>query len=337
MTLQEIEHTLITPSAALIEDIKKVEGDVMVLGAGGKMGPDLSKMLKNAVDAAGVLKKVIAVSRFSNPAHKEELESFGIEVIACDLMNEQDLRNLPEVGHIVYMIGHKFGTQGNQPATWAINAYLPGRVAETFRRSTIVAFSTGNVYPFYPVHSKGPTEKDTPGPVGEYAQSCLGRERILEFFSKKYAIPMAVIRLNYAVEVKYGVLLDIAQAVKEERPIDLRMGYVNIIWQGDAIDMALRALRHGACPPHLVNVTGPEPIAVRTIAMKFAERFGKKPFFQHKEEDTALLSDAGHACQLFGAPSTSLDTMIDYVAQWISEGGDTLDKPTHFQERKGKF
>lgn len=337
MTLSEIEQTLTTPSAALIEDIRQVEGDVMVLGAAGKMGPDLCRMLRQAVDAAGISKKVTAVSRFSNPAHRETLERAGIATIACDLGEEEALRSLPKAPNIIYMIGQKFGTQGNQPATWAINAYLPGRVADTFRGSRIVAFSTGNVYPFYPALSRGPTEQDATGPVGEYAQSCLGRERVLEYFSGKYAIPMAIIRLNYAVELKYGVLLDIALAVQEERPVDLRMGYVNVIWQPDAIDMSLRALLHCGVPPHILNVTGPEPVSVRSLALRFGERFGKQPRFANQEEDTALLSDASYACRLFGAPPTALDTMVDYITQWVSAGGTTLGKPTHFQERKGNF
>lgn len=337
MTLSDIEQTLVTPSGVLIADIRKVEGDFLVLGAGGKMGPDLCRMLKNAVDAAGLNKKVIAVSRFSNPDHRETLAQSGIETIAADLMDEGDLRQLPKVRNVIYMVGHKFGTQGNQPLTWALNAYLPGRVADTFRDSRIVAFSTGNVYPFYPVDSKGPTEADPPGPVGEYAQSCLGRERILEYFSRQNHTPMAIIRLNYAVEVKYGVLLDIARAVYENRPIDLRMGYVNIIWQGDAIDMSLRTLLHVATPPKVLNVTGAESVAVREIAEAFGNRFGKTVAFQHEEADTALLSDASRACRLFGAPPTGLATMIDYVAQWVRADGEVLEKPTHFQEREGRF
>ncbi len=337
MTSSDIEKTLITPSAALIEDIRKVEGDFMVLGAGGKMGPDLCRMLKNAVDAAGHSGKVIAVSRFSNPDHRETLAGFGIETIACDLMEGKDLQRLPKVENIIYMVGHKFGTQGNQATTWALNAYLPGRVAETFREARIVAFSTGNVYPFYPVDSKGPAEQDPTGPVGEYAQSALGRERVLEYFSRKYDIPTVILRLNYAVEVKYGVLLDIARAVYEERPIDLRMGYVNVIWQGNAIDMSLRALRHATSPPRVLNVTGPGVLSVRSLAEAFGGRFGKEVAFQNTEENTALLSDASYACRLFGVPATGLDTMLDYVAQWVNSGGRVLEKPTHFQERKGAF
>lgn len=337
MILSEIKQTLVTPSDALIAEIPKMEGDFIVLGAGGKMGPDLCRMLKNAVDAAGLSKKVIAVSRFSNPDHRETLAQSGIETIAGDLMNEADLRQLPKVDNVIYMVGHKFGTQGNQSLTWALNAYLPGRVADTFRDSRIVAFSTGNVYPFYPVDSKGPTESDPTGPVGEYAESCLGRERILEYFSRKHHTPMAIIRLNYAVEVKYGVLLDIARAVYEGRPIDLRMGYVNIIWQGDAIDMSLRTLLHVDSPPKVLNVTGPEPVPVRKIAKAFGDRFGKAVTFENTEADTALLSDASLACRLFGAPPTGLQTMIDYVAQWVRADGEVLEKPTHFQERGGRF
>jgi len=337
MDIHQVYHDLLQPSSALIADISKPDGDILILGAGGKMGPALAKLAKQAIDIAGVKKKVIAASRFSEEGLQEELNNYGIETIAVDLLDDKQLQQLPEVPNVLYLAGQKFGTTGKESFTWAMNAYLPGRVAEKYKKSRIVAFSTGNVYPLSQVTSGGFTEKDPTGPIGEYAQSCLGRERMFQYSSSKYNTPVFIYRLNYANDVSYGVLLEIAKSVNENRPIDLRMGYVNVIWQGDANEMAIRALNHCAVPAKIVNITGLETISVRHVAGEFGKVLGKTPTFMHEEESTALLSNAAESARLFGPPEVSLDQMIGLIAEWIKQGGKTINKPTHFQEREGQF
>ncbi|HHW58283.1 NAD-dependent epimerase/dehydratase family protein [Caldanaerobacter subterraneus] len=336
-TVEELEAKLSEPSQALISEIAQLEGDIMILGVGGKMGPSLAKLAKNAIDKAKVDKKVIGVSRFSNKELQRELEDYGIQTINADLLEDDQLQSLPEVKNVIFMAGHKFGTTGNEHFTWAMNAYLPGQVAKKFKNSRIVVFSSGNVYPLTPVFMGGASEEYPTGPVGEYAQSVLGRERVFEHFSRKYNIPMLIMRLNYAIDLRYGVLHEIATFVKEQKPIDLRMGHVNVIWQGDANEIALRSLRFCEVPPKILNVTGPETISVRWLAERFGEKFGIRPIFVNEEEDTALLSNASKAHYLFGYPRVSLRQMIEWTAEWIKSGGVSLGKPTHFQEREGKF
>jgi nucleoside-diphosphate-sugar epimerase len=336
-TIEELENRLSEPSEALINDIQKLDGDILILGVAGKMGPTLAKLAVNAVRQAGVDKKVIGVSRFSEKALQDDLEVHGIETISADLLNEQDLQGLPDVKNVIYMVGKKFGTQGNENLTWAMNSYLPGRVAEKFKHSRMVVFSSGNVYPLTPLSMGGADEKYPTGPIGEYAQSCLGRERVFEYFSYKFQIPMVQFRLNYAIDLRYGVLLEVAKAVKEGRAIDLRMGHANVIWQGDANEMAIRSLAVCDHPPRTLNVTGPETVSIRWLAERFAERFGLEPNFIHEEQHTALLSNASQAHQLFGYPKVSLRNMIDWTAEWLLVGGSTLNKPSHFQEREGNF
>ncbi|EGK07653.1 NAD-dependent epimerase/dehydratase family protein [Kroppenstedtia eburnea] len=336
-TVDELEEKLAEPSPSLVTDLSRLEGDLMILGVGGKMGPSLAKLAKNALDQAGVHKRVIGVSRFSNKDLQHQLEARGIETISADLLDEAQLRNLPEVKNIIYMIGQKFGTSGREYFTWAMNTYLPARVAERFRNSRIVAFSTGNVYPLTPVVTGGASEEQPVEPVGEYAQSCLGRERILEYFSRKYEIPLLQFRLNYAIDLRYGVLCEIARAVREQKPIDLRMGQANVIWQGDANEMALRGLKFCATPPRILNVTGPETVSIRWLAQRFGEFFGIEPVFIHEEQTTALLNNASQAHQIFGYPKVSLRRMMEWTAAWVESDGDTFDKPTHFQERAGRF
>lgn len=334
---EELEELMSRPSARLLEDMKKIKGDLMILGVAGKMGPSLARLAKRALLEAGSSQRVIGVSRFSDQSLKKELEADGIETITADLLVESELQALPEVENVIYMVGKKFGTGGNEHLTWAMNAYLPGRVAEKFQKSRIVVFSSGNIYPLVSVFSGGATESTPPGPVGEYAQSCLGRERIFEHFSHRFQIPMLIYRLNYAVEMKYGNLLEIAQAVYQEKPMDLRNGHMNVIWQGDANEIAIRSLLHCSNPPKLLNVTGPETISIRWVAEEFGKVFGKKPLFENQEESTALLNNATHAHQLFGYPSVSLTQVMEWVAAWVEHGGKTIDKPTHFQVRSGKF
>jgi nucleoside-diphosphate-sugar epimerase len=336
-SVQELERKLSEPSVKLTETLAKLDGDLLILGAGGKMGPSLARLAKNAIDEAGAKKKVFAVSRFSSGNLREELEASGIETIAADLLNEEQLQSLPDVKNVIFMAGNKFGTTGREYYSWAMNAYLPGRVAEKYRHSRIVSFSTGNVYPLTPVSMQGVTEDHPTAPVGEYAQSCLGRERVFEYFSRLHKIPMVHFRLNYANDLRYGVLLEIARSVYERKPIDLRMGHVNVIWQGDANEFALRSLAICECPPRILNVTGPETVSIRWLAKEFAKRFNVEPEFHHDEENTALLSNASESHKLFGYPRVTLKQMIDWTADWVASGGETLDKPTHFQERKGAF
>ncbi|SFS68909.1 NAD-dependent epimerase/dehydratase family protein [Paenibacillus sp. BC26] len=336
-TIVELEAILAEPSEQLIAEMASLEGDILVLGVGGKMGPSLAKLAVNALRRASARNRVIGVSRFSNEETRRDLEAAGVETISCNLLDDQQLQQLPDARNIIYMAGNKFGTTGNEDFTWAMNAYLPGRVAEKYRNSRIVVFSSGNVYPFSPPGLGGVSESYAPEPKGEYAQSCLGRERIFEYFSKQYSMPMVIFRLNYAIDLRYGVLLEIAKSVMNERPIRLEMGHANVIWQGDANEMALRCLSHCESPPRTINITGPETMSVRWAAAEMGKRLGKEPILEGTESDTALLSNAAQSFQLFGYPRVSLLQMIDWVAEWVRAGGYTLNKPTHFQERKGKF
>lgn len=328
---------LLEPSTDLISDITKVDGDILILGVGGKMGPALAKLAREAIDKAGIKKQVIGVSRFSEQGLQQDLRNAGISAIRADLLNDDELQSLPQAPNILYLAGTKFGTVGNEPFTWAMNSYLPGRVAENFTKSRIVVFSTGNVYPLTAVDSNGAAEDTIPEPIGEYAQSCLGRERIFQYFNAKNSTPILIYRLNYANDVTYGVLLEIAKAVKENRPINLSMGAVNVIWQGDANEIALRCLHHCSVPAKILNVTGAETLSVRAVAEEFGRMFGQTPTFVNQEEPTALLSNASESVRLFGSPRTKLSQVIELLVQYIDAGGKTINKPTHFQERKGKF
>lgn len=328
---------LLKPSAALIDDIARLKGDLMILGVGGKMGPGLAIAAKQAAEQAGIKKRVIGVARFTEPGLAESLNRQGIETISADLLDRVQLQSLPEIKNVIYLAGTKFGTQGNEPYTWAMNVHLPGLVAEKFRQSRIVVFSTGNVYPLLPVVQGGASEHQSPGPVGEYAQSCLGRERIFQYFSQVHQTPVLIFRLNYANDVRYGVLMEIAKSVKTNKPIDLNMGNVNVIWQGDANEMAIRSLHHCTKPAKLLNVTGPETASVRWIAEEFGRRWNQVPQFTGEEQATALLNNAAEAFRLFGYPRVSLKMMMELVADWMDEGGKTINKETHFQERKGNF
>lgn len=336
-TIEELEAKLAEPSAELIADMGKIEGDIMLLGVGGKMGPSLARLAMNAIKAAGVNKRVIGVSRFSDASTREELEAAGVETISCDLLDDEALQQLPEVENIIYMAGNKFGTTGREWFTWAMNAYLPGRVADKFKNSRFVVFSSGNIYPFTPVASGGATEDVAPDPVGEYGQSTLGRERVFSYFSNTYNIPMAIYRLNYAIDLRYGVLLELAKAVNEGREIDLTMGHANVIWQGDANEIAIRSLLHVSTPPNIINVTGPETLSLRWVSEEFGKRLGKKPIFVGEESEDALLNNAAKSFQLFGYPKVSVLQMIDWISEWVKNDGLTWDKPTHFQEREGKY
>jgi nucleoside-diphosphate-sugar epimerase len=330
---QQLEDFLSTPSDADVQALARLEGDLLILGAGGKMGPSLARRAKRACPQ----KRVMGVSRFSDPTARRKLEEAGVEVIRADLLHPGALAQLPTAANVMHMAARKFGSTGNEHLTWAMNTLLPGLVCERFRDARIVAFSTGNVYPLAPFALGGPTETSPVGPVGEYAQSALGRERIFQYYSDRYEMPAVLLRLNYAVELRYGVLLDISQRVFERRPVDVSMGHVNVIWQGDANSIALRSFALATSPPTVLNVTGPETISVRWLARRFADRFGIEPTYEGSEADSALLSNAARCHALFGCPSVTVEQMIDWTADWIGRGGPTLDKPTHFEVRDGRF
>lgn len=330
-------ESYLLPSDALVEDIANLSGDIILLGAGGKMGPALATVAKQAVDKAGVNKKIIAISRFREEGVQQQLNDKGIETINADLLNDAELQSLPEAENVLYMAGMKFGTKDNASLTWAMNSYLPGRVAQKYRSSRIVVFSSGNVYPMAPVYHGGVTELQAPEPIGEYAQSVLGRERMFQYFSSIHKTPLLIYRLNFAVDVTYGVLVELASSVIEQREIDLSMGHFNVIWQGDANEIALRSLHHCNVPAKVLNVTGPETISVRWCAEEFGRLLNQKPIFKNEEQSTSYLNNAAESFRLFGYPRITLKQMMELLAAWMTSGGRKLNKPTHFQERKGKY
>ena len=315
----------------------RVAGDVVVLGASGKMGPSLVAQLVRASAAAGAPRTVTAVARFSDPASRGAIESAGATAVAADLLDQSAVRSLPDAPNVIYMVGQKFGTKDDQARTWAINAAIPAFVAAHYSRARIVVFSTGNVYPLWPITSNGPTEDDPTGPIGDYALSTLARERIFEHFAARQGTPLTLLRLNYAIEPRYGVLRDIADRVHSGQPVDLSMGSVNVIWQRDANAVAIRALEHCAAPPLVVNLTGRPAVSVRSLAEAFGARFGVPPAFTGREAETALLSNAERAERLFGPAPVSVATMVERVADWVASGGVSLGKPTRFEERAGAF
>jgi nucleoside-diphosphate-sugar epimerase len=332
-----LEELLSAPPPALVEMFRQGEGDVLILGVGGKMGPTLARMAKRAADAAKSRRRIIGVSRFSDERLRSTLETNGVETISCDLLKQQDLDALPDAPNIIYMAGMKFGASGNEAMTWAMNTHLPAMVAQRYRSSRIVAFSTGNVYGLSPVSRGGSLETDQPAPVGEYAMSCLGRERIFEHFSRTLGTKVTLIRLNYACELRYGVLVDLAMRIREHQPIDLSMGHFNVIWQGDANAVALQSLGSCTSPPFILNLTGPETLSVRTVCQKLGQRLGEPVEFIGSEAPDALLSDASQCQRLFGPPTVDVDRMLVWIAHWLSRGGRTFNKPTHFETRDGKF
>jgi hypothetical protein len=336
-SVEQLEDLLSEPTEAVLDTLARLNGDLILLGVAGKMGPTLARMARRAFDTAGLRGRVIGVARFSAGHVEVGLRSHGIETIRCDLLDPAQLDRLPEVPNVVSMAGIKFGATGQEALTWAMNAYLPGMICEKYRRSKLVAFSTGNVYGLTPVHLGGPAEGDALNPHGEYAMSCLGRERIYEHFSRVLDIPTAILRLNYAVELRYGVLVDIAQRVLAGDPIDLTMGHVNALWQGDANAMALCAFDHVASPPVVLNLAGPELLNVRRVAEEFGRLLGREVCFTGSEAADALLSNGQLAHRLFGYPRVPAQQMIEWMAAWLRHGGPTLGKPTHFEVRDGKF
>ena len=337
-TESELEELLSRPDEETSAAMAALDGDLLILGVGGKMGPSLARLAQRAIDQAGVKKRVIAVARFTNGDLPAALAAQGIETIACDLLERAALDKLPDIPNVVFMAARKFGTSSGEHLTWAMNTYLPGLVAERYRNSRIVAFSTGNVYPLRQLADGGAVESTPVGPVGEYAQSALGRERMFEYGSMRWGTAAVILRLNYAVELRYGVLVDIGRAVFERRAVDLCMPSVNVIWQRDANSWCLRSFAHCQSPPLVLNITGPETLSVREVALEFGQHFGIEPIFVPSAEgSSALLSDVSKARGLFGSPTVRPQEMIEWIANWIRDGGALLNKPTHFQTRDGKF
>lgn len=334
---QELEQRLATPSARDLDFIRRIGGDVIILGAGGKMGPSLARRIKRSAQESGVHLRVIAVSRFASADLATELNRDGVETIACDLLNPDEFAKLPHSPNVLFLSGRKFGSTDRPDLTWATNTIIPSHAAFHYRASRIVVFSTGNVYPMVKLNSGGSLESDTPEPAGEYAQSCLGRERVFEYYSREYNIPCLFYRLNYAVDLRYGVLVDIARKVHAGEHIDLTVPAFNAIWQGDANSYAMRCLEHCASPPRVLNVTGPEIISVRETAEYFARQFQREPLFRGKESDRALLSNATLCHSLLGYPDVSLEELMQWVAHWVARGGERLNKPTKFEIADGRF
>jgi nucleoside-diphosphate-sugar epimerase len=333
----ELENILAEPSESDLACVSRLSGDVLILGAGGKMGPSLARRLHRAVALTGSESRVIAASRFSSTAARASLDAEGIQTIACNLLDPRQVAGLPRCASVLFLAGRKFGTLDRTDLTWATNTVVPAHVGTHFRQSQLVAFSTGNVYPLVPAAGPAPTEDDHPAPIGEYAQSCLGRERVIEFISRQEGLRAVIFRLNYAVDLRYGTLVDIAQRVFAGEPVDVTMGVFNTIWQGDANSYALRSLELCSTPPTILNVTGPERISVREMAEWFGSAFGRPPRFTNIEGPLALLSDSSRCRARLGEPTVALSVLRQWVADWVRAGGPSLNKPTHFEVVDGRF
>jgi nucleoside-diphosphate-sugar epimerase len=336
-TEAQLEDVLADPSEADVQWAARLDGDVLVLGAGGKMGPSLARRIHRAVERAGARCRVFAASRFSSPAARRELDADGIRTVVCDLLDPAQIAALPRCPNVLFLAGRKFGTTDRTDLTWMTNTVVPAHVAEHFCDARLVVFSTGNVYPLVPVTGPSSVEDDVPVPVGEYAQSCLGRERVVEFVSRERGTRLLVFRLNYAVDLRYGTLVDIARKVFAGEPVDLTVGVFNAIWQGDANSYAMRSIELCSSPPMVLNVTGPERIGVRAMAEWFGSVFGRPPRFVNTEGPVALLSDSSRCRSLLGEPTVSLERLRQWVAYWVQSGGASLNKPTHFEVADGRF
>jgi nucleoside-diphosphate-sugar epimerase len=337
MNEEQLDELISKPTSEAIKMFSHLDGEIIFLGISGKIGPSLARMAKRACDEAGVNKRIVGVSLFDSKEQQKSIESTGIETFHGNLLGTGFLKSLPILKNVFFLAGMKFGSLDNLAMTWAVNSYLPALVVEHFKNSRIVAFSTGCVYPLVSIKSGGSRESDMPEPVGEYAQSCLGRERLFEYGSNINMTKVSLIRLNYSVELRYGVLVDIALKVKNGLPVDLAMGYFNVIWQGDVNDFVLRSLEQSASPVKVLNVTGPETLSVREVAKDFGELFGVKPKFVNKEAQTALLSNSGLLYSILGRPQTPVKQVIKWIAEWMKEDKKLLGKPTHFEVRDGKY
>ncbi|WP_298867239.1 NAD(P)-dependent oxidoreductase [uncultured Gimesia sp.] len=339
-TIDNIEHLdelLSRPTPQVLSALKQTEGDLILLGIAGKMGPTLARMILRSDEESGTSRRIIGVSRFSDESSRQPLEDLGIETLKGDLLDAEFINSLPDVPHVIYMAGMKFGATGNESLTWAMNTYLPALVCNKYRNSRITAFSTGNVYGLVNASGQGSVETDKPDPVGEYAMSCLGRERMFEHFSRTLNIPMTIVRLNYAVECRYGVLVDLALQVYQEKTIDVSMGYVNVIWQGDANAMTLCSLPDATSPPNYLNVAGPQILSVREICKRFGILFGKPPQFCGTEAEDALINNGEYGHGHYSVPLVDVDQLMNWIADWIKNDRPLLGKPTHFESRSGKF
>ena len=333
----QLDDILSEPNPGVLQFLKKTRGDFLVLGAGGKMGLHLAAMLRRALDVVGPDRRVIAASRFSSEPQHQEFVQRGIETRRCDVLDPSQLADLPDAPNVFVMIGTKFGTSGQEGRTWATNCFVPGLICQRFAKSRIAAFSTGNVYGLSEVARGGSLETDRLTPVGEYAMTALGRERMYEYFSQALSIPVTLIRLNYSCELRYGTLVDIAQQVLAGEPVDVSMGWFNVIWQRDAVAMSIQSLALAASPARPFNLTGPETLSIREVARAFAERMKKPVTFIGEEAPTSLLNNASQAFGLYGKPSVTAEQMIDWISEWLLAGRPTLGKPTHFSSRSGDF
>lgn len=333
----ELDESLSTPTDALVRMMSRLEGPLMILGVGGKMGPTLARMARRADDAAGVRRRIIGVSRFGAGNLAAQLNGWGIETIRADLLDEQALSALPDIPNIIYMPGFKFGASTQASRTWAMNVLLAGMICRRFAGSRIVAFSSGNVYPIRPLSAGGSLESDAPGPIGEYAWSCLARERVFEHYSRTTGQRIALIRLSYACELRYGVLVDIARAVWNRQPVDVTNACFKVIWQADANEMTLRALEHADSPPFILNITGPEMLSIRQVASQFGQLMDCPVSFRGTESDSMRMTNAQLSHRLFGYPRVSVERLMRWIADWIMRGGENLGKPTHFEVRDGQY
>jgi nucleoside-diphosphate-sugar epimerase len=335
---EELDALLSAPRESTVTALARVPGDIVILGAGGKMGPTLARMAARARDAGGgPHRRVIAVSRFSADGTEQFLHRAGVETIKCDLLDRDAVARLPDAANVVFMAGQKFGTRDAPSRTWMMNVVAPAICAERYAGARIVAFSTGNVYALTLVMSGGSRETDEPAPIGEYAQTCVGRERVFEHYSAARETKVAIVRLNYAIALRYGVLTDLALKIAYQQPIPLAMGQVNVIWQGDANCAALELLPHAACPPLIVNVTGTTTLSVREIAVALGARLGREPLFQGVEAPDALFSNTERMRAVIGDPHVDLTMMLDWVADWVKHERPLLGSATHFEARDGQF
>jgi nucleoside-diphosphate-sugar epimerase len=338
LTPTDLEDQLSLPTAGVLETLQKLPGDIMILGAGGKMGPTLARMVKRGCESLQQSsRQVYAVSRFSSPDAIHNLEQHRVRTISCDLLDREAVQRLPQVPNIIFMAGQKFGTHSAPEQTWVMNTIVPAIVAEHFQHSRIVVFSTGCVYPLVSIDSSGSHEQDTLGPPGDYANSCVGRERIFAYYARQYSTPTLMFRLSYAIDLRYGVLHDVAQKIAQGLPVDVTMGYANVIWQGDANARAIQCLLRTSTPSCALNVTGLERISIHHLADRFGELLKKTPLITGTEGPTAWLFDARQSYDWFGPPSVSLEEMLQATADWVRQGGQSLGKPTHFEARDGQF
>lgn len=335
-SIGDADEILSRPSKEDIAAAARIEGDVLILGASGKMGPTLARLVRRASNEAGVERTVYAASRFSNDAPRQALTAAGIQTVVCDAASRESLAQIPDCPNVLYLVGRKFGSSTEPHLTWATNVYAPSIAVQRFQSSRVVVLSTANVYPFTPTGGRGAKEADELEPVGEYAQTAVGRERMIEYFSSQLGTKTAILRLSYAIDLRYGVLRDIAEQLVAGTPIDLTTGYANVIWQGDANSAIFRALETTSNPPAIFNLSGPA-ISIRDTAEQLAEILGVQPRFKNAEAPTALLVDIERCTQTFGVPETSLKSMIEQTADWVRSGGDSLHLPTHYEQRRGTF